>query len=106
MSEESAVLNRGTAFAAPFFLGAGSPVRLFFQRAQHFLIHIPLLQNGENSFAAKTCPSEVSKNACRLFPICWFFKPLATQVLSGLVFVIHLIVGRRDGVLDDLSMNA
>src|ERR1019366_5203614 len=56
-----------------------------FQRAESFVIHIPLLQDGEDGFHSESSPRQLPEDARRLLPIFRFFQALFAKKFASLL---------------------
>src|SRR5437764_13420583 len=81
-------------------------LRLAFQRTERLVIHVPLLQNGENSLHREAGPRQLPENARRLLLIFRFFQPLLAQKFTSLLFVAHALVCGLDSLFDHISFSS
>src|SRR5579864_5330271 len=70
-----------------------------FQRSQHLFVHIPLFQDGEDGFGAKSRAYQLAEDAGSLFSILRLGQALALQICAGLLFFVNFAEdGRYSGV--------
>src|SRR5580700_3989782 len=83
-----------------------SALRAFaLQLGQGFLIHVPFLQNGEDSPGPEPSPSQLPENARRLFLIFRFHQPLLPEILTRLPLFAHPFKSRVHSLVDHVAVH-
>src|SRR5437868_7231294 len=79
---------------------------LAFECSERFLIHVPLFQDREDGSAAKSSTGKLAEDAGGLLLVFGLMEALAAQVIAGLLFLVHVLVGGVHGFLDYLTVNS
>src|ERR1700676_4811633 len=65
---------------------------LAFQRAERFIIHIPLLQNREDGLHSESSPRQLPEDARGLLLILRLYQAFLAQKFARLLLVAHALV--------------
>src|SRR6266852_4919948 len=78
----------------------------FLQRAQSLVVNLPPFKNCEDYLAGKPGARELAEDAGSLFPVFRLLQPFATQIFTRLLFLVPLVINRRNRLINHLSVDS